>query len=191
MGASEQTIHVLHVDDSLDFAETASDFVEREDDRLATETAADANEGLDKLAGGDFDCIVSDYRMPGMDGVEFLERVRDSYPDLPFILYTGRNLEEVADEVISDGAAGYLQKRCGTDQYTVLADWIADAVEASRRRQTLAEQIRGPGRFSNDLPGVVYRTRNEPGWPTESLKGDVESYTGYRLTNWRTVPLGK
>jgi DNA-binding NtrC family response regulator len=54
--------------------------------------------------------------MPGVDGLEFLASVREEYPDLPFILFTGKGSEEIASEAISRGVTDYLQKETGTDQ---------------------------------------------------------------------------
>jgi CheY-like chemotaxis protein len=79
-------IRVLHVDDEPDFADLAATFLEREDERFEVETATSASEGLDRLAADGFDCVVSDYDMPGRNGIEFLEAVREEHEDLPFIL---------------------------------------------------------------------------------------------------------
>jgi PAS domain S-box-containing protein len=91
------------------------------------------------------DCVVSDYDMPGQNGIEFLEAVRDDYPDLPFILYTGKGSEEIASDAISAGVTEYLQKESGTDQYTVLANRIENLAqkwrverEAARTRTRLS-----------------------------------------------------
>ena len=70
-------ISVLHVDDEPGLAEMAGEFLERESDRLAVTAATSANEGLEKLADRDFECIISDYDMPGTDGIEFLTAVRE------------------------------------------------------------------------------------------------------------------
>jgi PAS/PAC sensor hybrid histidine kinase (EC 2.7.13.3) len=69
----EDTIRVLHVDDQLDFAEMTTTFLERENDRFDTEIVASAGDGLACLADSPFDCIISDYDMPRMDGIDFLE----------------------------------------------------------------------------------------------------------------------
>jgi len=87
-------IRVLHVDDDPDLAALTGAFLEREDDRITVETASNATEGLERLDGAD--CVVSDHDMPGPNGIEFLERVRERDPDLPFILYTGKGSEAVA-----------------------------------------------------------------------------------------------
>jgi PAS domain S-box-containing protein len=79
--------------------------------------------------------------MPGENGIEFLEAVREEYPDLPFILYTGKGSEEVASDAISSGVTDYLQKGSGTDQYTVLANRITNAVEAYRTQRERRRQL--------------------------------------------------
>ncbi|WP_251342689.1 hybrid sensor histidine kinase/response regulator [Haloplanus halophilus] len=137
-----EPIRVLHVDDDRDFVELAATYVEREDDRFDVTVASDAGEGLDRLENGDFDCVVSDYDMPGLTGIEFLERVRETRPDLPFILYTGKGSEEVASEAISAGVTDYLQKGSGTSQYAVLANRIGNAVEKYRAQSELADRER-------------------------------------------------
>ncbi|MFB6156783.1 MAG: response regulator [Haloferacaceae archaeon] len=125
-------IRVLHVDDDPGFAETAGALLEREDDRFEVTTATSVDAGLSRLAVADVDCIVSDYDMPGKDGIEFLGLVRDDYPDLPFVLFTGRGSEEIASRAISAGVTDYLRKRKGTGQYALLANRVSNAVRAYR-----------------------------------------------------------
>jgi len=139
MGRPEvDDIRVLHVEDEQDFADLAATFLERADDRLRVETVSTAQEGREVLDERDVDCVVSDFDMPGENGVEFLEAVREEYPDLPFVLFTGKGSEEVAGEAIRKGATDYLQKATGTDQYTILANRIRNAVEQYRARQRAA-----------------------------------------------------
>lgn len=128
------SIHVLHVDDEPSFGDLVVEFLERESDRIevvSTTSAADRLEHLENDKRG-IDCIVSDYEMPGKDGIEFLEAVRNRHSDLPFILFTGKGSEDIASEAISAGATDYLQKRGGTEQYELLANRIQNAVERYR-----------------------------------------------------------
>ena len=125
--ALAETVQVLLVDDDPDLADTAVTCLERADNRLSVETATSASEGLDRIGASVPDCIVSEYDMPGMDGIEFLERVRETNPDLPFLLYTGTGSEAVASEAISAGVTDYLQKQPDTEQYKLLAGRIRSA----------------------------------------------------------------
>ncbi|SMO55381.1 hybrid sensor histidine kinase/response regulator [Halorubrum cibi] len=179
MSGTLETIRVLHVDDDPGLAEMVATFLEREDDRIEVRTEHDAEAGLRALADAEVDCVVSDYDMPGLDGIDFLRAVRDDHPDLPFVLFTGKGSEEVASEAISAGVTDYLQKRGGTEQYALLANRIRNAADADRARKLLAERTRRLETLIENLPGMIYRCRNDPKWPMETVEGEVESLTGY------------
>lgn len=172
-------IQVLHVDDDQDLADLTATFLEREAEELSVETASRPDEGLERLRSNGFDCVISDYEMPEMNGIEFLETVREEYPDLPFILFTGKGSEEVASEAISAGVTDYLQKESGTDQYAVLANRIQNVVDAYESEQKLDERTRRMETLISNVPGIVYRSRNEPEWPMETIEGEVTELTGY------------
>jgi len=142
MSDTRGDVRVLHVDDDADLAAIASDYLERESDRLSVATVTDPERALDRLRDGSFDCVVSDYQMPGMCGFQLLEAVRAEYPDLPFVLFTGKGSEEVASEAVSAGVTDYLQKETGTEQYAVLANRIENAVAAARAEERAARQER-------------------------------------------------
>lgn len=137
--ARQETITVLHVDDEPQVSQLAADFLERIDDRFEVETAESPQEGLDRLEADDIDCVVSDYEMPGTDGLEFLQRVREEFGELPFVLFTGRGSEAVASEAISAGVTDYLQKETGTEQYELLANRLSNAVEQHRATREAVE----------------------------------------------------
>jgi PAS domain S-box-containing protein len=141
-GTPPETIHILHVDDEPNLADTVAMFLQKEDDRFVVETATSASIGRERLVDGDFDCIVSDYEMPRENGIEFLDAIRDEHPDLPFILYTGKGSEEVASKAFSKGATDYLQKESGTDQYTLLANKITNYVDKYRAERTMRRRAR-------------------------------------------------
>ncbi|MXR40180.1 PAS domain S-box protein [Halobaculum sp. WSA2] len=179
MADTPDPIRVLHVDDEPEFTELVSTFLEREHDRIEVRGATDAEAGLDVLADDDIDCVVSDHDMPGRDGIEFLRAVREDHPDLPFLLFTGKGSEEIASEAISAGVTDYLQKGAGSDQYALLANRIVNAVEATQSRRMLTERTRRLETLIGNLPGLVYRCRNEPTWPMETVDGEAEALTGY------------
>ena len=132
----DDDIHVLHVDDDPDFVAVTAEFLERGEPNFTVETAGSGPEGLDRLTPA-VDCVISDYDMPGMNGLEFLEAVREAHPDLPFVLFTGKGSEEVASEALTLGATDYLQKAIGTDQYDLLANRVRRAVGQFRAEREL------------------------------------------------------
>ncbi|AUV83414.1 hypothetical protein C2R22_18650 [Salinigranum rubrum] len=160
---SRATIRTLHVDDDEMFGTVTAELLESVESRLDVVSVTSAAAGLDRLAAGDIDCVVSDYDMPGGNGIEFLERVREQYPRLPFILFTGKGSEEVASDAVSVGVTDYLQKESGIDQYTVLANRVVNATEkywtetALEQRITQQEALAALGRdalASDDLASL-------------------------------------
>ena len=137
MNATEATIRVLVVDDDEEFADTVGTIPEREDGRFDDRTATAADEGAEAIETGLVDCVVSDYGMPGTNGVEFLETVRAEHGEVPFVLLTGEGDEAVASDAISAGVTDYFRKGPGTDQFCLLASRLADAVEKRRARASL------------------------------------------------------
>ena len=106
-------IRVLHVDDEPADLEITRIFLKREyKDDFEIVSVLSVREALEKLESEHFDTIISDYQMPEMNGIEFLEVVRKSgkYADIPFILFTGKGGEEIAKDALSKGADGYIDK---------------------------------------------------------------------------------
>ncbi|WP_211086531.1 hybrid sensor histidine kinase/response regulator [Halarchaeum nitratireducens] len=121
-------IRVLYVDDDRAVAELAAAQLTRHDERFAVTIETAPEEALERVREDprQFDCVVSDYEMPTMDGLAFLDAVRERDERLPFVLFTGAGSEELASEAIARGVTDYLPKSGGTEQYAVLADRVRD-----------------------------------------------------------------
>ncbi len=165
-----ERVHILHVDDNPEFAELAATFLERERESFSVDIAEDAVGGLEMLRETAYDCIVSDYDMPGVSGIELLETVRETYPDLPFVLFTGKGSEEVASEAISAGVTDYLQKGGGSEQYALLANRIENAVQAHRtaERAALREELSRHAELIGETGG----------WEVDTATGAVHCTVG-------------
>ncbi|MDY7083257.1 MAG: response regulator [Halobacteria archaeon] len=137
----QELIRVLYVDDDSDFADLTVKSLESFSESITADYSLSASEALERLDGGDVDCVVSDYYMPDFDGIKFLEEVREENPELPFILFTGKGSEDVASEAISAGVDDYLQKSSGVDRHDweVLANRIENIVGQKRAESTYQE----------------------------------------------------
>ncbi len=134
-------VSILYVDDEEILLDLAQKFLERLD-TFAVKKASSATEALTFLTSSSFDVIVSDYQMPDTDGIEFLKQVRKHYPELPFILFTGRGREEVVIQAINNGATFYIQKGGDpTAQFTELAHKIRQAVSRVRAERELGKHF--------------------------------------------------
>jgi CheY-like chemotaxis protein len=78
----KKLIRVLHVDDELGFLEIARQCLEMQGS-FQVETASSVEEALEKLKEKEYDAVVSDYQMPGKDGLEFLEMLRKERKHYP------------------------------------------------------------------------------------------------------------
>ncbi len=101
-------MHVLIVDDEAHICEVISELLAQEN--YTTDVACDGLEALRKLEEQEFDVVISDVRMPQMDGLELLTEVRNRYPQVKVLLFTGYASVDSVVEAMKIGAYGYLTK---------------------------------------------------------------------------------
>ncbi|MFC6725877.1 PAS domain S-box protein, partial [Halobium palmae] len=131
----DPTVRVLVVDDDAELAELTALYLQRCDESLEAVVETSVAAGLERL--DEVDCVVSDYEMPGANGLDFLASVRRVDPDLPFVLFTGKGSEEIASRAISAGVTDYLRKGTGAERYEMLANRLRNAVEHRRTEREL------------------------------------------------------
>jgi PAS domain S-box-containing protein len=128
---SSDLIRVLHVDDDQMQLSQVKLFLETLNPSLKVTSTCSPVEALKQIRSDSFDCVVSDFVMPGMNGIEFAQNVREM-EDVPLILYTGQGSEEVAEAAFAVGIDDYLRKEIDPSHYKVLVKRIRNAVEKHR-----------------------------------------------------------
>jgi PAS domain S-box-containing protein len=131
-------ISVLYVDDEPALLEITKLFLERSGD-FSIDTIDSADSALKMISLNSYDAIVSDYQMPGTDGLAFLKQLRQSGNPVPFIMFTGRGREEIALEALNSGADFYLQK--GGDPKSQFAE-LSHKINQSVQRKKIEEALK-------------------------------------------------
>ncbi len=125
-----------------------------------------SRECLEYLRENEVDCILSDYQMPEMGGMELLETIRSSGSDIPFIFITGQGSEEVAREAFKHGANDYFTKDIGFAHFPRIINSIEQAVknrEDNRQRRLTDEKVVHLNRLYSVISGInkaIVRTRD-------------------------------
>lgn len=116
---------ILVVDDEPDILVSLKDVLEAHLGSVKVHTAASGKDGLPILQAGGVDLIIADYRMPGMDGLEFLTKCRETAPDVPRILITAYPELDAAVRAINEAQIqNFLTK-------PILPDALMQAVKAA------------------------------------------------------------
>jgi PAS domain S-box-containing protein len=131
--ADDHAPTVLCVDDDEDTLLLVSEHLE--DLGLDTVGFSDPEAAVGHVDDPAVECVVSDYAMPSMTGLELLAAVRERRPNVPFVLFTGQGSESLASEAIGEGVTDYVLKD-GTDPYRRLRERVARAVAEGRAERT-------------------------------------------------------
>ena len=147
---------VLYVDDEPVLLEIVKIFLEK-----SKEFSIDVTTSVNDIINSDklksYDAIVSDYQMPGMDGISFLKYVHNEFGDIPFIIFTGKGREEVVIAALNNGADFYITK--GIDprfQFDELANNIKKAVKRRQERESHKNAEQRLSDLINFLPDATF-----------------------------------
>ncbi|MBU2651299.1 MAG: PglZ domain-containing protein [Bacteroidetes bacterium] len=99
---------ILWVDDEIDMLKPHIIFLEQKD--YLVDTSNNGDEALDMISPGKYDIIFLDEQMPGLSGIETLERIKEKYPNLPVVMITKSEEESIMEDAIGSKIADYLIK---------------------------------------------------------------------------------
>jgi signal transduction histidine kinase len=155
---------VLIVDDDPALLEALPEALRLRMSELAVETCDSAPDALEKIAIADYDAIVTDIKMPGMDGLALLDEIQRVRPETPTLLITGHGEHDLAIQALRRGAYDYIQKPIDRDYFTatllraIERRSLVRRIELQRleleRHSHVLEHV-GDGVFVVDRDGVV------------------------------------
>jgi DNA-binding NtrC family response regulator len=109
--------HVLIVDDDPALLEALPEAVRLRLDPIDVDTCDSAGAALERIDARDYDAIVTDIKMPGMDGLALLAEIRQRRPSTPTLLITGHGEEDLAARALAGGAYDYISKPIDRDRF--------------------------------------------------------------------------
>ncbi len=121
---------ILVVDDDISIRKILFDLLEKE--RYYVELASNSEDALEKIKETAFDLIISDIRMPGMDGFKLLEKIRTMNVDSTVIFITGYGSVNDAVEAIKLGVVDYIEKPFDIGQFKNLVSQILNELYLQR-----------------------------------------------------------
>jgi two-component system response regulator HydG len=115
---------ILVVDDDLGMCETLSDIME--DKGYRTFIALDGHEAIERVKEMDFDAILMDIRMPGMNGVETFRQIKGIQPDTAVVMMTAYAFEDLIKDALREGAYGVLYKPFEIERVLSVIDGVGE-----------------------------------------------------------------
>jgi PAS domain S-box-containing protein len=180
--SENEPIQVLHVDDDSNFLKCAKECLEMQG-KFEVETARSVDEAMRKMKEKNYSVIISDYKMPETNGLDFLRELREKGNMIPFIMFTGKGREEVAIRALNLGANRYLDKVGETETvYTELAHSITELVKARKAEE---KRLESEDKFRNlfekandgfvfvDLSGIIVDINEKAAEIAEKRKEDI------------------
>lgn len=131
-------LKILIIDDEPDILEQSKIFLENKNNDFQINTESSGIRAIELLEKEDFDVIVSDYKMPGLNGIDILKKLRGKGDDTPFIILTGKGREEVAMRALNLGANRYLQKGI---EPSILYDMVENAIISEGKEKQIEKAL--------------------------------------------------
>ncbi|MGL1903962.1 MAG: diguanylate cyclase [Fibrobacterales bacterium] len=156
---------VLVVDDEGGVRRSLQRILEFED--IAVYTASNAHEGLALLSYHEIGLVLSDYRMPGMDGIEFLHKVRDEYPMVTRVMLTAYSEQSMLTSLINQGSPFKIAVKPWDNNE--LVSFIREGLENYRIELKNFESMDNLKKNKKNLHKMVYRLFHE----NKALKEEV------------------
>jgi two-component system response regulator HydG len=137
--ADGEPLRLLIIDDDEAHAEVVAESLERVGYRCVIATSGTA--GAEQIATEDFDLILTDLRMPDMDGLAILRKAKQEQPEAKVVVITGYAEVETAVKAMHEGADDYLKKPVGLHELRAIIDKTAESLRQARALKELRRQL--------------------------------------------------
>ena len=137
--------HILVVDDELNIREALVTLLEKK--QYQVRGAATAEEALEELEATTADLILTDLKMPGMGGMEFLRRLKEKWPDIEVLVMTAFGSIETAVEAMRCGAYDYITKPIDRERLAVVVEKALERRALARENKQLKDRLETRTRF--------------------------------------------
>lgn len=130
---------ILAVDDDINFLQSLKELLHLENYEIDTESNPQLIESL--LSMGDYDCLLLDVKMPGIDGLSLLTHLIKRYPDIPVIMISGQSTLSMAVEALKLGAYDFLDKGADLDRLLITIQNALERKNLYQEKQILLKEI--------------------------------------------------
>ena len=134
------TERILVIDDEPDMLMLMSMIIE-ENTEWEVETTNNPSEGLKMALENDYDLVIADLKMPGLDGMEVFEELKEMKPDIPVIIITAYGSLEIADEARNKGVADFITKPFRKDTILFTMDRVLELSSIKRENLELKKKL--------------------------------------------------
>ena len=144
---------ILIIDDERSIRNTLKEILEFEGHEISL--AEDGASGLEAAATGNFDVIFCDIKMPGMDGVEVLDKLSESGNEAPVVMISGHGSIDTAVECIKKGAYDFIQKPLDLNRILITLKNATDKSTLVRETKALKKKVGGVQEIIGESPAIV------------------------------------
>ena len=144
---------ILIIDDEKAICNTLKEILSYE--KYEVDIANDGAEGIKKAETGNYDLVLSDIKMPKMDGIEVLQKLQEMNPDLPVVMISGHGTIETAVDALKKGAYDYISKPPDLNRLLVTVRNALDRSSLITETKTLKRKIYKTREMVGDSPAIA------------------------------------